>query len=113
MSWQGPYRDTPTGPAAVHTVPGQWPTDQPKGILASRTAGQATTWDGTPTSSQSYRDVQELLTKRGVEVDHLTVDRWVLRVTPLLADAARPCRHPVGDRWQVDETYGKVADSWR
>jgi hypothetical protein len=29
---------------------------------------------------------------------------WVLRFTPLLADAAKPCRHTVGDRWQVDET---------
>jgi IS6 family transposase len=33
----------------------------------------------------------------------------VQRFTPLLADAARPCRHLVGDRWQVDETYVKVA----
>jgi transposase-like protein len=32
----------------------------------------------------------------------------VLHFTPLLADAARPCRHAVGDRWQVDETYVKV-----
>jgi transposase-like protein len=24
----------------------------------------------------SYRDVEELLSERGVEVDHLTVDRW-------------------------------------
>jgi transposase, IS6 family len=52
----------------------------------------------------SYRDVEELLAERGVEVDHLTVDRWVLRFTPLLADAARPCRHLVGNRWFVDET---------
>jgi transposase, IS6 family len=37
----------------------------------------------------------------------------VLRFTPLLADAARPCRHVVGDRWQVDETYVKVAGQWR
>jgi transposase-like protein len=37
----------------------------------------------------------------------------VLRFTPLLADAARPCRHAVGDRWQVDETYVKVAGQWR
>ena len=59
--------------------------------------------------SLSYRDVEELLTERGVEVDHVTVYRWVLRFTPLLADAARPCRHAVGDRWQVDETYVKVA----
>jgi hypothetical protein len=59
------------------------------------------------------RDVEELLTERGVEVDHVTVYRWVLRFTPLLAEAARPCRHVVGDRWQVDETYVKVAGRWR
>jgi transposase-like protein len=61
----------------------------------------------------SYRDVEELLVERGVEVDHVTVYRWVLRFTPLLADAARPCRHAVGDRWQVDETYVKVVGQWR
>jgi transposase-like protein len=61
----------------------------------------------------SYRDVEELLVERGVEVDHVSVYRWVLRFTPLLAEAARPCRHAVGDRWQVDETYVKVAGQWR
>jgi transposase-like protein len=61
----------------------------------------------------SYRDVEELLIERGVEVDHVTVYRWVRRFTPLLAEAARPCRHRVGDRWQVDETYVKVAGRWR
>jgi transposase, IS6 family len=49
----------------------------------------------------------------GIEVDHVTVYRWVQRFTPLLAEAARPCRHGVGDRWQVDETYVKVAARWR
>jgi transposase-like protein len=52
----------------------------------------------------SYRDVEELLTERGVEVDHVTIYRWVQRFTALLADAARPCRHLVGNRWYVDET---------
>jgi len=61
----------------------------------------------------SSRDVEELLAERGVEVDHVTIYRWVLRFTPLLADAARPCRHALGDRWQVDETYVKVAGQWR
>jgi transposase-like protein len=61
----------------------------------------------------SNRDVEELLIERGIEVDHVTVYRWVLRFTPLLAEAARPCRHRVGDRWQVDETYVKVAGRWR
>jgi transposase, IS6 family len=60
----------------------------------------------------SYRDVEELLAERGIEVDHVTVYRWVQRFTPLLADAARPCRHAVGDRWLVDETYVKVSGRW-
>jgi IS6 family transposase len=74
--------------------------------------GSDPTRDGTPTSSQSYRDVEELLAERGVEVDHVTVYRWVQRFTPLLAEAARPCRHAVGDRWWVDETYVKVGGQW-
>jgi IS6 family transposase len=61
----------------------------------------------------SYRDVEELLAERGIEVDHVTIYRWVQRFTPLLIEAARPCRHSVGDRWFVDETYVKVAGVWR
>jgi len=57
----------------------------------------------------SYRDLEELLAERGVEVDHVTLFRWVQRFTPLLVDAARPCRHAVSGRWFVDETYVKVA----
>ena len=61
----------------------------------------------------SYRDVEELLAQRGVEVDHVTIYRWVQRFTPLLIDAARPRRHTVGGRWFVDETYVNVAGKWR
>jgi transposase, IS6 family len=61
----------------------------------------------------SYRDLEELLAERWIEVDHVTVFRWVQCFTPLLADAARPCRHAVGERWYVDETYVKVAGRWR
>jgi transposase-like protein len=46
-------------------------------------------------------------------LDHVTVYRWVLRFRPLLAEGARPCRHNVGDRWFVDETYVRVAGQWR
>jgi transposase-like protein len=60
----------------------------------------------------SYRDVEELLAERGITVDHVTIYRWVQRFTPLLIDAARPCRHLPGDRWFVDETYVKVAGRW-
>jgi transposase, IS6 family len=61
----------------------------------------------------SYRDVEELLAERGVAVDHVTVFRWVQRFTPLLAEAARPARRRIGDRWFVDETYVKVGGQWR
>jgi transposase-like protein len=61
----------------------------------------------------SYRDVEELLAERGVAVDHVSVYRRVIRLTPLLAEAALPCRRRVGDRWFVDETYVKVAGRWR
>jgi len=61
----------------------------------------------------SYRDLEELLAERGIEVDHVTLHRWVQRFTPLLIDAARPVRHLAGDRWFVDETYVKVAGVWR
>jgi transposase, IS6 family len=60
----------------------------------------------------SYRDVEELLAERGITVDHVTIYRWVQRFTPLLIDAARPCRHVPGDRWFADETYVKVAGRW-
>src|SRR5918911_574608 len=62
--------------------------------------------------SLSYRDVEELLAERGITVDHVTVYRWVQRFTPLLIDAARPCRHAAGDRWFVDEIYAKNAGRW-
>ena len=46
--------------------------------------------------SLSYRDVEELLAERGVDVDHVTVYRWVQRFTPLLIEAARPAATPSG-----------------
>ena len=61
----------------------------------------------------SYRDLEELLAERGITVDHVTLYRWVQRFTPQPMEAARPCRHAIGKRWFVDETYVKVAGSWR
>jgi transposase-like protein len=61
----------------------------------------------------SYHDVEELLAERGVQVDHVSAYRWVVRFTALLADAAKPCRHRTGNRWFVDETDVQVAGRWR
>src|SRR6476660_2481899 len=60
----------------------------------------------------SYRDVEELLFERGIEVDHVTIYRWVQTFRLEFIDAARPARHATGDRWFVDETYVKVAGRW-
>jgi transposase-like protein len=61
----------------------------------------------------SYRDVEELLAERGIEVDHVSIYRWVQRFAPEFAEAARARQHIVGDRWHVDETYLKVGGRWR
>lgn len=50
-----------------------------------------------PAVQLSYRDVEELLIECGVEVDHVTVFRWVQRFAPRLADAA-PIR--VSSAWR-------------
>jgi IS6 family transposase len=60
----------------------------------------------------SYRDVEELLAERDIEVDHVTVYRWVQAFTAEFINAARPARHAAGDRWFIDETYVKVAGRW-
>ena len=60
----------------------------------------------------SYRDAGELLSGRGVTVDHVTVYRWVQRFTPEFVEAARPCRRAPGDRWSAGETCVKVSGTW-
>jgi transposase, IS6 family len=64
----------------------------------------------------SFCDVEELLGERGVEVDHVTIYRWVQRFTPLHS-TPRGCGRTVPAhgrrRWYVDETYVKVAGRWR
>src|SRR5438309_4753534 len=61
----------------------------------------------------SYRDVEELLAERGIEVDHVSIYRWVQHFSPEFVEAAQARRHMVGNRWHVDETYVKVGGSWR
>ena len=56
--------------------------------------------------------MEELLAERGITVNHVTVYRWVQRLTPEFIEAARLCRHAPGDRWFADEMYVKVAGRW-
>ena len=61
----------------------------------------------------SYRQVEELITERGLPVDHSTVFRWVQYYTPELDKRCRPYLYPTNDSWRVDETYIKVKGQWR
>ena len=60
----------------------------------------------------SCRHVEELLTERGIDVDHVPIHGRVQTFTLQFIDAAHPSRHASGDRWFVDETYVKVTDRW-
>ena len=62
--------------------------------------------------SLSYRDVEELLSTRGVTVDHATIQRWVYKFTPLIEATFKKRRKTVGSSWRMDETYLKVKGEW-
>ncbi len=61
--------------------------------------------------SLSYRDLQEMMTERGVEVDHSTIFRWVQNYAPELDKRIRPHLTATNDSWRVDETYCKIKGS--
>ncbi|NRB19785.1 MAG: IS6 family transposase [Rhodobacteraceae bacterium] len=60
----------------------------------------------------SYRDLEEIMAERGVEIDHATLNRWVVKYAPLLAQRAREKKRSGGSSWRMDETYIKVKGKW-
>ena len=62
--------------------------------------------------SLSYRDIEEMMKERGFEVDHSTVQRWVVHYSPQLEKAFHRKKKRPGDRWRLDETYTKVKGKW-
>jgi putative transposase len=62
----------------------------------------------------SYRNLEEMMAERGVEVDHSSIYRWVRKFTPKLEAAFRKGnQRPVGTSWRMDETYIKVKGQWK
>ncbi len=61
----------------------------------------------------SYRDIEELMAERGINVDHSTLNRWVVKYAPLLAAKAHHHKRMVGNSWRLDETYIRVRGSWK
>src|SRR4051795_919056 len=52
----------------------------------------------------SYRDIEELFLERGLEVDHSTLNRWVLAYAPLIEKRLRAFRKPHCGSVRIDET---------
>ena len=63
-------------------------------------------------SPLSYRHVEELLEERGVPIDHATIQRRVVKYSPLLKEAFHRRKRPVWVSWRMDETYIKVKGQW-
>src|SRR5438874_3778765 len=61
----------------------------------------------------STRHVEALMEERGVEVDHSTINRWVIKYSPQLEEAFHRRKRPVWVSWRMDETYIKVKGQWR
>jgi putative transposase len=60
----------------------------------------------------SSRHVEELMEERGVFLDHATIQRWVIKYSPLLEEAFHRRKRSVGVSWRMDETYIKIKGQW-
>jgi hypothetical protein len=60
----------------------------------------------------SYRNLEEMMTERGLRVGHSTIARWVLRYAPVLNERIRAEMRNPNRSWQVDETYIRFAGRW-
>jgi putative transposase len=54
----------------------------------------------------------EIWRLRGLEIDHATLQRWVVKFVLLLALRLRKRKKPVNGNWRMDETYIKVKGKW-
>src|SRR6202045_1992545 len=57
----------------------------------------------------SYRDVEDLLAERGLDISYETVRRWVLKFGPLIARKLRRSRPRPSTRWHLDEMVVRIA----
>ena len=60
----------------------------------------------------SYRDLEEIMAERGVQLDHATLNRWVVKYSPGIAKTAQVRQQTTARSWRMDETYIKVKGRW-
>jgi transposase, IS6 family len=61
----------------------------------------------------SYRDLAEMMSERGVNVDPCTICRWVQRYAPEIEKLVRPYQGPRSGSRRIDETYVRVGGKWK
>jgi hypothetical protein len=54
-----------------------------------------------------------MMKEHGVEVEHTSLYRWVIKNVPLLEREFRACKHQAGPNWRIDETYVMVKVTWK
>src|ERR671912_1933480 len=60
-------------------------------------------------STLSYRDVEDLLAERGLDISYETIRRWVLKFGPAVARRLRQLRPKPSPRWHLDEMAVRIA----
>src|SRR5499433_3449434 len=53
----------------------------------------------------SYRDVEEMLLARGIEVTHEAIRQWCLKFGQAYANQLKHRRAQPGDKWHLDEVF--------
>jgi putative transposase len=61
----------------------------------------------------SLRHLEEMMSERGIAVDHSTVHRWAMKLLSVLEKTFRRHKRTVGKSWRMDETYIKVKGQWK
>jgi putative transposase len=67
--------------------------------------------------SLSFREIEEMMLRRGITVSHETVRQWCAKFGQTYANSLRRRRPRPGDKWHVDEVFikicGKTHYLWR
>ena len=60
----------------------------------------------------SYWDLEDIMAERGVEIDHATLNRWLVKFPPLIAASAQARKKRTAVSWRMEATYIKVRGKW-
>jgi transposase-like protein len=58
----------------------------------------------------SFRDIEEMLAERGIDVSYETIRRWILKFGPAIAANVRTRRVQPSGTWHLDEVFVRIGD---